>query len=638
MMVKFDQLLGKRSSLMRYIPRGGVSYLLVSLCILVACASYLRHSNDDTQDIQITRSTLLDSGTDQQQLTDNNDDRYTTGEVLLDGKNAEYQVTSQSTQIQGNAGVIDSNMVEYNPKEDRTQAIQRGKQVMAESRMIIIGLVKNMGDLLAQGNITRRIEQVGEMFKDYKVLVIENDSTDDTVTHLRNWSKVNERVQIISSEFKFDKDFGKSTNHIRFKRMALIRNIYMLELAINPLYADADYVSLLDMDNREGWSLDGLATSFALPQSYLPKEKGAAFAEQPLEWDVVCANGQLNFPALAWEYSPPGKPSVKELVQKHKGLDAMIKATRGMREPPHRYAEFAGLVANGTYEYARHAYELVVKHTKHYVYTKVTKETNEDYGGCHDVDMGGELQGEGVPGLIAFIGAQLKAKQDKAVQVIVQNRVRSKEDQAKGGPDNESGVDPEIMESAKAAAIGFTFKTCDENDTMAVQDKDGVFDAGATMAKKLMQHIHAPRDILEGSTPERTNECFEAAIAHWYRQGVQAREKAALNFASKYHIVPGRHYDSLAFRDSVFQNSNFRAHQYVTHLVTDWPYYVDSCFGGLAVYRFASMKGCQYDTETRECEHSSMHQCMAEKGRGKVLFNPAMVVKYVMGTGTPKKT
>lgn len=39
-------------------------------------------------------------------------------------------------------------------------------------------------------------------------------------------------------------------------------------------------------------------------------------------------------------------------------------------------------------------------------------------------------------------------------------------------------------------------------------------------------------------------------------------------------------------------------------------YPVDSCFGGLAIYRRAALRGCRYSGEGGECEHVMLHRCM----------------------------
>jgi hypothetical protein len=62
---------------------------------------------------------------------------------------------------------------------------------------------------------------------------------------------------------------------------------------------------------------------------------------------------------------------------------------------------------------------------------------------------------------------------------------------------------------------------------------------------------------------------------------------------------------------------------------------VDSAYGGMAIYKWSSIKGIYYscllnDDQRVQCksEHVGLHQKMIENGHGKIFINPSMVVKY----------
>jgi hypothetical protein len=61
---------------------------------------------------------------------------------------------------------------------------------------------------------------------------------------------------------------------------------------------------------------------------------------------------------------------------------------------------------------------------------------------------------------------------------------------------------------------------------------------------------------------------------------------------------------------------------------------VDSCFGGLAIYRYDAMVGCQYEYRHREpphmldCEHVLLHRCMIDKHGAKVYANSNLKLWY----------
>jgi hypothetical protein len=57
---------------------------------------------------------------------------------------------------------------------------------------------------------------------------------------------------------------------------------------------------------------------------------------------------------------------------------------------------------------------------------------------------------------------------------------------------------------------------------------------------------------------------------------------------------------------------------------------VESCFGGLAIYRTELFGGCSYSHRydvppfMLDCEHVVLHKCMGDKHRAKIVSNPNM--------------
>lgn len=54
---------------------------------------------------------------------------------------------------------------------------------------------------------------------------------------------------------------------------------------------------------------------------------------------------------------------------------------------------------------------------------------------------------------------------------------------------------------------------------------------------------------------------------------------------------------------------------------------VHSCFGGLAIYRPAALKECDYDEDGFDSEHVSFHKCMRAKGMTGIYLDPLMVTR-----------
>ena len=66
---------------------------------------------------------------------------------------------------------------------------------MKQSRVVICGLARNCATSLEC--IERRVEETGSLFKDYRVVLFENDSKDTTRLVLKQWQKRNSKVHLI---------------------------------------------------------------------------------------------------------------------------------------------------------------------------------------------------------------------------------------------------------------------------------------------------------------------------------------------------------------------------------------------------------------------------------------------------------
>ena len=140
------------------------------------------------------------------------------------------------------------------------QNIEKGLEVMRNSRVVFAGISRDNYQNLP----IAMIEKTGVLFKDYRVVVFENDSKDGTKERLKKWSEDNDKVKILTQDFH-----NKKRPSISF--MAQCRNYYIEE--IEKSYSDYDYVIVLDMD-MNGWDIDGIAQSLAFNN-----------------WDAIAANG-----------------------------------------------------------------------------------------------------------------------------------------------------------------------------------------------------------------------------------------------------------------------------------------------------------------------------------------------------------
>ena len=130
------------------------------------------------------------------------------------------------------------------------------------SKIIICGISRDNARELP--SVIKNIEKSGKSFEDYRVVIFENDSKDGTKTILDEWGMINNKVKILSEDFKNSK-----RPSIAF--MAMCRNKYLEEIQ-KPEYNDFDYVMVVDMDMSSGWDIS----------DSMSKNN---------QWDAVCSNG-----------------------------------------------------------------------------------------------------------------------------------------------------------------------------------------------------------------------------------------------------------------------------------------------------------------------------------------------------------
>ncbi len=146
--------------------------------------------------------------------------------------------------------------------------LEAGKLEMKQHKVVIAGIARD--NLLDLPMTIKHINHIGSFFKDYRVVIFENDSKDGTKIAFDIWSQKDPRVKIISKDFMNK----KRPNH---KFMADVRNKY-LEAIEEDVYKDFDMVMMLDMDMSYGVDVRGIQDSFSKIHN----------------WDVVCANGIAN--------------------------------------------------------------------------------------------------------------------------------------------------------------------------------------------------------------------------------------------------------------------------------------------------------------------------------------------------------
>jgi hypothetical protein len=143
-------------------------------------------------------------------------------------------------------------------RDSYSAQVEHGRNVMSQRSVVFCGLCRDTRHYLPR--TAARIERLGAMFGDYRVVLYENDSVDSTRKFLFDWRALNSRVEVTCETLGIRK-FPQNRSLDRAAWMARIRN-RCRERVVND-YANFDHVIVLDMDLPGGWSYDGIAHTFS---------------------------------------------------------------------------------------------------------------------------------------------------------------------------------------------------------------------------------------------------------------------------------------------------------------------------------------------------------------------------------------
>ncbi|CAF0919310.1 unnamed protein product [Rotaria sordida] len=138
------------------------------------------------------------------------------------------------------------------PHKNKTR-LEYGRLHLARSRVIICGLIRDREAHISR--IRQQIEEITQLFDDYAIVIVENDSKDRTRQQLIAWAqdkKVAGRIHVIgcNNQVNDDRPCNLSlaptpTNHpptmSRIEKMVLLRNMYMQYIEDNAQLAQFDH-------------------------------------------------------------------------------------------------------------------------------------------------------------------------------------------------------------------------------------------------------------------------------------------------------------------------------------------------------------------------------------------------------------
>jgi hypothetical protein len=154
---------------------------------------------------------------------------------------------------------------------------------MREEKIVFACAIRNCAHHL--NDVCANILNLALHFKEYKIIFIESDSSDNTLEGLRYFQSLNSNIEIVS--------LGQLEPHYpaRTDRIAIARNSY-LDI-VESEYINYDLLCMFDADERSGSKID--------PACFLSNFNYD-------NWDMICANQEKKYYdlwALRQEYWMP---------------------------------------------------------------------------------------------------------------------------------------------------------------------------------------------------------------------------------------------------------------------------------------------------------------------------------------------
>jgi hypothetical protein len=157
-----------------------------------------------------------------------------------------------------------ANSISFQYARDHPQA-SIGRDLMMRSKLVLAGLIRDAAQRVPE--MIARLESIGRSFAEYQILIVENDSRDQTRERLVAWKQRNPRVHILGcTDETLDcvLNLPATRDHEpwrhRIAKMAYLRNMYLDY--IHQHLRHYDYLMVMDFDIRGHFDLDGLTDSF----------------------------------------------------------------------------------------------------------------------------------------------------------------------------------------------------------------------------------------------------------------------------------------------------------------------------------------------------------------------------------------
>lgn len=143
------------------------------------------------------------------------------------------------------------------------EVAEEGQKAASRMHITICGMARNIGGILPL--TLMRLRAIGLRFAGYNIVVIENDSEDDTKEVLLNAAKNSDGTLVAKvQDFNWPHLHGFEAE--RVERYAMLRNQYR-EIVAND-FRHTDMVLAVDLDCWGGWSIPGLINGIGWMKRY----------------------------------------------------------------------------------------------------------------------------------------------------------------------------------------------------------------------------------------------------------------------------------------------------------------------------------------------------------------------------------
>lgn len=196
-----------------------------------------------------------------------------------------------------------------------------GKDRVKAKRLLVFGMIRDSGNALKR-NISA-IEVIGSYFVDYRVVILENNSKDNTKDVLLKWQQRNNKVTVSINDFDETKykEIEVDANYFKYFQLNKLQKYFdyrnLLLEQISSLDFSSDFSLLVDLDVIK-IDVKGVITSFG----------------SEIEWDAVTANGYSYSPSFKrrfhdtfalCEYGMEDKKQTLKMVRDYRHIFAFLR-------------------------------------------------------------------------------------------------------------------------------------------------------------------------------------------------------------------------------------------------------------------------------------------------------------------------